>query len=752
MEREDFAYPIKLVSLRKEDIKPNQANGGDKKIFRDVTPDLRRGLSSQIADVESLFEQRFKENPNTPGVAKVTLRTDAIAKSHRPTSLFSSSTCPIIGVGNSDELFVEVNSRRLDDLKQKILTSQAKTIEANISTLENIKPFLPEDALEIEVKEYIEQEELGFVKIKLFKFFNEKTNIEVEKEFENHLIKNGASIEKKVHYAKHLTVYKVEIKDRSKLKDITNFGGIKSLSYFPTIETNQQHNLQNELVEAEIPVFSPEPEVEYPYVGVVDSGIREDNIFLKEWVAHRENYVTPEQKNCNHGSFVSGIITYSDRLTFHEDVYDGVKIIDVTAIPNSEPSYGPIGTLDEERLIEILKEVIPKYSGKVKVWNLSLNSDNICNEQGFSDLAVALDEIQDENDVTFVISAGNYKGHPPRSWPVNNSTNYNDVITSPADSVRAITVGSISHLNSDLSEMYCPSPFSRRGPGPNYITKPDLVDFGGNITSSPFHYNGVVSFSEDGQFIKDVGTSFATPRVSSLLSKIHHYLGYRPSRCLAKALLIHSAIDKRINKRPEKEERTYLGFGQPQSLKSILECTKHSSTIIFEGTINPSMYVEITDFPFPSVLTEGDKCFGEIFITLVYNPPLNSDYSFEYCRSNIEVSLGTNKPNGYSGEVPLERMGSLERELIENGMKWAPIKVYHRKISKRGINNFPWKLKLTLSGRSEEILEPQDFALIVTMTDPQNLKEVYNDVAQQLQQRFSYSELQANNRIRPILG
>jgi serine protease AprX len=751
LEGENFTYPIKLISLRKEDIKPNRANGGDRKVFCEVTQELRDGFSRKIDVVESLFEQRFKDHPNTPAVAKVTLRSDAIAKSHRPTSLFSSSTCPIIGVGESNELFIEVNVERLNNLKHKIMSSQAKVVEANISTLENITPYLPDDAVSVDIKEHIQKEELTSVKIKLFKFFNEKTNIEVEQEFETHLEKVGSKIQKKIYYAKHLTIYKVNVNSNVNLDELTNFGGIKSLSYFPIISTNEVSDIRTNTNVEDMSVFTPEPGVEYPYVGVVDSGVGDGNIFLDEWVTHREDFVLPEEKNCNHGSFVSGIIAYNDRLNFQENIYDGVKIIDVTAIPNMNPKYGPTGTLDEEELVEILKEVVPKYSGKVKVWNLSLNSENICRDQGFSDLAIALDEIQDENDVIFVISAGNYKGHPPRSWPINNPANYDDVITSPADSVRAITVGSIAQLDSDLSQLYCPSPFSRRGPGPNYITKPELVDFGGNITFSPFKNNGVISFDETGQLVEDIGTSFSTPRVSALLSKIYHYLDYKPSRSLVKALIIHSAVDKRINKWPEKEDRPYLGFGQPLELQSILECSKNSSTIIFEGTINPSTYVEITDFPFPKVLTENGKCFGEIFVTLVYNPPLNSDYSFEYCRSNIEVSMGTIKPNGYSGEVPLERMGALEKELIENGMKWAPVKVYHRKISERGINDYPWKLQLTLSGRSDEVLEPQDFSLIITIKDPKNQKDVYSDVAQQLQQRFVFNDLQIANRVRPII-
>jgi serine protease AprX len=750
MEERDFIkFPIKLVQLRKEDIKRNTANRGEPKFFCEVTPELRKNFSKQVDSIGKIFEQRFKNYPNTPAVAKVYLREEAIAKSHRPTNLFHRSTCPIIGVGNSNELFIEVTPERLESLKEKILNSNSKTVMANISTIKCITPYKPEDALDKKAKQYILEEDEHYVKIKLFKFFNEKTNIDAEKEFELHLQDNDAKIAKKIRYTKNLTIYKVEVKDKSKLDSITNFGAIKTLSYFPMLSTYElTETVAGDIKEIE--VFRPEPGVLYPYVGVVDSGTRDENHYLSPWVETREDFVLPEEKNCHHGSFVSGIISYGDRLMNQRSQYDGVKIIDVTAIPNTDPKYGRVGRLTEDELVEILQEVVPKYSDKVKVWNLSLGTKKVCDEQAFSDLAMSLDEIQDENDVIFVISAGNYTDQL-RPWPVQNPANYNDRITSPADSVRAITVGSIAHIDSDLSKKYDPSPFSRRGPGPSYIVKPDLVDFGGNIAASPPRVIGVPSFGEYGEIEWGVGTSYSAPRVSALLAKIYHYLNYQPSRNLVKALLIHSAVDRRINRWPNEKDRPYLGFGQPQDLETILSCSQSSSTIIFEGTILPSTYIEITDFPFPTVLSDNEKWYGEIFLTLVYDPPLNSNYSFEYCRSNIEVSLGTEKPSGYSGEVPLERIGVYEKELVENGMKWAPIKVYHRKISNRGIKKYPWKLKLTLSGRSGEILQPQNFVLVVTIRDPQGSKDVYNDVAQQLNQRFIHSDLQVNARIRPTV-
>ena len=60
------------------------------------------------------------------------------------------------------------------------------------------------------------------------------------------------------------------------------------------------------------------------------------------------------------------------------------KIIDVCAIP----SFGGISELE---LMAILDEVIPKYTD-VKIWNLSLGTNDPCQDQRFSDLAIYLDD------------------------------------------------------------------------------------------------------------------------------------------------------------------------------------------------------------------------------------------------------------------------------------------------------------------------------------------------------------------------
>ncbi|MBL0387941.1 S8 family peptidase [Tumebacillus sp. ITR2] len=746
-------FLIKHISLRPEDIKSNQGNGGPAKVFGEVTRDLREAFAGKVSDIRSRFEQRFAANPNVPSVAKVRLKQEAIAKSHRPTSLFSTSTCPIIGVGKSDELLVEVTRDGLNALSRKILSSDAKITKANISTLQDFQAYDLFDVLSNEVYKRIRELRKKYIKLRVFDFLNHNTNLDSYTALINRISNFSGEFHSKIQYAKNLDILKVSFPNLDVLEEFADFGALRSLSYFQTLSVTNVQSTQLDTASTSqmiFPVFWPDTQKEYPYVGVIDTGISQSDK-LAPWVDKTEEYVIPSEKNCSHGSFVGGIIAYGDKLDGTDSPYDGVKIVDISVIPNSDPSYGDVGFLEEENLVLILQEVVPKYSDRVKVWNMSLGfKDAFCEEQSYSDLAVSFDQLQDENNVIFVVSTGNYEVLPHRNWPPNQQDVYKDRITAPADSLRAITVGSISHLDTNMTANFEPSPFTRIGFGPNYTIKPDLVDFGGTYKKHPVPRVipvGINSFDENGILTQDVGTSFSTPKVAALLAKLFHYLDSEPSSNLAKALLIHSATDPKTGSRPEGEYRKYVGFGKPASIEKILTGSASSSTLIFEGTIYPTTHIDISDFPFPDCLIENGKCTGEITMTLVYNPRLDARYDFEYCRTNIEVSFGTEKPKGFKSEVPIEKSGILEKELVENGYKWSPIKVYSRKFSK-GIDSNQWKLRLSLQSRSEEVPQPQDFALIITIRDPKGEKPVYNDISKQLTQRFIYRDITTTVRLR----
>lgn len=80
-------------------------------------------LLKQIDIVGDSFAAALKGAEAIPVVAQITLRKEALAKSHRPSLLFTSETCPIIGTKGFGELLVSVDSTGLNRLRSEIKRS-----------------------------------------------------------------------------------------------------------------------------------------------------------------------------------------------------------------------------------------------------------------------------------------------------------------------------------------------------------------------------------------------------------------------------------------------------------------------------------------------------------------------------------------------------------------------------------------------------------------------------------------------------
>lgn len=112
-------------------------------------------------------------------------------------------------------------------------------------------------------------------------------------------------------------------------------------------------------------------------------------------------------------------------------------------------------------------------------------------------------------------------------------------------------------------------------------------------------------------------------------------------------------------------------------------------------------------------------------MTLVYDPPRDPSAGAEYCRVNVDVSLGTYDP-GPDGRPTHEKKIPLQptdyKELFEwyqvkHGFKWSPVKVYRRALQRTSGSR--WRLEMRLLCRDElQPPEPQSVALVVTMFDP----------------------------------
>lgn len=726
----DERLPIKVVHQRNEDLQKPDAGGGPRKIFGEVTPAVRRRLVQQVRAVEATFQPVFERAPNIPAVARLRLKEDAIAKSHRPASLLSVTT-PIIGVETFGELLLSVRPAGLRALVEQFESGSTKQRLADISTIDTIQPYGEEDALRATVETLIHAvKDDGALKLRLFNHGNTALNAIVFAAFLRQLKALDMAPPEELPYGGDVRIFRLNDMKPEAVEPLARFVGTQSLSRFPKFRSLDSASMA---VRALTPLDLPPPEEDraYPVVGVIDSGVDPGDSFLAPWVIERHEYVPPRYRSYDHGSFVAGLIAQPRLLNQGDPRFPdaSARVVDVVAIPGGHEG------VREDDLLTILEDVVPAHPD-VRVWNLSLASDEPCDDRSFSDLAIKLDDLQDRYDVTFVLAAGNYQTAPFRGWPPEDLGNA-DRICSPADSLRSLTVGSVAHLDRPNSRVRSgqPSPFSRRGPGPVFTPKPEVVHLGGNCDDTgQYLQTGVMSVDGSGRLAENIGTSFAAPLVSTLMANVDAALAVHPSRNLLKALLVHSAMlgmdDVTAN------ELRYRGFGVPSDPMNVLTCTPWSATLVFEAEIAEGVEFIRSPFPIPpSLRTKGGKVRGDVVMTLVYDPPLNATFGAEYCRTNVEASLGTydvgkDGKRHHRRQIPPEPQDMakmFERQLIEHGFKWSPVKVYRRSMDR--VTGKDWRLVVGLTQRSGfATSDAQRAAIVITLADPGESAPVYDEV------------------------
>lgn len=749
--------PIQVVIPRETDYTAN-TSGGSKKYLEPFTPDLQATISTQCRELQSSLQRSFEQFPTTPCIGKVVMKEKAIAKSHKPTALFKANTCPIVGAEKLDEVLIKVTPQGLRHLINTVNLASSEDIKINMTKIQEIRAYTSREKVEIQDFDTLE----GFsepLKVKLFSFDDATDNEYYTEGFEALMSQLGLEAVK-LNYGRNLCVYKVYCEEKDILAKIIEYPGVHKVSFFPQYTYEFPHITEAKKQLDNLPL--PQDGVEYPIVGVIDSGIVPGHKWLEPWVYKREIFVPEEYRNYEHGTFVAGIIQYGSLLNTYATNQQHYRILDVVVSPNNDPQKGSTDALSEDNLINILNEVIGKYHGEVKVWNMSLGTNNLCNDC-ISDLAIALDDIQDSYKVDIVMSAGNYTKPPLRKWPPIDDLCGEDRVTSPADSVRAIVVGSIANIGiSGYVDKDMPSPFSRKGPGANFLTKPDVVHYGGNCMSN-LHYEGtgVVSFDVNGNLVEGIGTSYSAPAITALYAGLRNGVIEERSREFAKAFLVHSASIPEKAKKDTKHFNHYYGYGLPQqNLEDILTCTSSSVTLVFSGTLYDGSFIEFNDFPYPKSLFRNGKCFGDIKLTLAYTPKLDASFGQEYCRANIDAHFGTydyiddeGHVKGFGSEVPLEKKWDqkYEKAQVENGFKWNPIKSYSRSI-KRGIEQKPWRLMVDSVARLGDNYEGQEFVLFITISDQEN-NDIYSEIVQALRARgYYHNDVKIHNRIRQTLG
>ena len=229
----------------------------------------------------------------------------------------------------------------------------------------------------------------------------------------------------------------------------------------------------------------------------------------------------------------------------------------------------------------------------------------------FSELAEELDNLQEKYQVSFVISAGNYDTPPLLDYPATGEQLKAGRITTPADSVLGITVGAVSHVDYKTKgpKEHHPSAFSRHGAGPNYVIKPDLVHYGGSCSTDASHISRAFARSTARALLRTSGRVSQRRWSSRTLAQIYHQVTPTPSPVLARALLTHHARDPRTSQRVPDGDENFFGFGLPAPVPYCLECTPHTSTLVFDDVLRPGYFLEWDDFPYPPSLQARREIF-----------------------------------------------------------------------------------------------------------------------------------------------
>ncbi len=761
MEREKL--PIKFFAPRDIDELRIEGSGTSEKpkwvLSGQELKNRAEYLSDSLNTIETIMEKR-KDSP-VPFSFIARIQEDATAKSKRKdiANFFQvKEMSSVIGLTATNKLIVSFDS--LSEFGK--ISERLKDCTNNdyaISCITDFEEFLPN---------VYEAEESCNYKIKLIDYQNYEQNLVMRRLLEHTL--NNKKIEyNKTDYSEKFYVYK--------LKNVTNamLDELKEADIFNalfSVEPMPKYVISLDFLEEDddIPIKKPDSEKNYMTIGILDNGI-ETIPHLKPWIDIERWSPYPESSiNPTHGTFVAGIALYGDECEGKGWVgHKGIKLFDAAVFPDNSKEG-----LDEDELIANIKEAVKLYNEQVKIWNLSISITRPVSDNKFSDFAIALDALQDEYNVLICKSAGNCRNF--------ESSRPKGRVHEGADSIRSLVVGSFAHKKGtyDYAEVNDPSPFSRVGPGPEFIIKPEVSHYGGNAGVDPLGNTvttGVKSFAKDGTLAQGVGTSFSTPRITALAAGIQQELSEDFDPLLLKSLITHSASYPREMTVPSIERAKQVGFGLPKSVSEIIYNSPYEATLILRDNLAKGDKIDIMDFPMPQCLIKDGYYTGQIIATLVYEPILDASQGIEYCQSNLDIKFGSYdekferdisqrhilNPVGRKGAQNLFR-GSVfsktkmknkssdfalkERLQIQYGDKYYPVKKYAIDLSelteqkKIDYLSSDKKWFLFLQGVYRDHIErlsqlesftlSQEFCLILTIRDPFYKEEVYDEVTHKL--------------------
>ena len=360
--------PIKLIMPKQGSERRTKGGGGVRKPFRPIDSMYRERLSNQIRAIRKSLPKQTRNVGAVP--VRVSLISQAIAKTHRPEQLFSERTCPIIGAGGLGELFVKATPAGLDELDNMVEERHSDQLIKELSSVESIEPVTPNFRLgNISTKELLQNSprgETGFiVRVRLFDFGRDGEQEKLMADFKQTCRKHRIAITQD-GYSLNSFIYAAECRNTNDIKSIADVVGVRSIRHMPLIQTLRPNISNTE----KLPLLINRAEYseDVPVVVVVDSGISDELPELEDWVFGRESYVASPYQNTDHGTFVAGLICWGHVLnpTLKGLNSDPCGVFDLQIIPNNDPKKGDTEFLPESGFLWSLEKSLKRWGEQIQ--------------------------------------------------------------------------------------------------------------------------------------------------------------------------------------------------------------------------------------------------------------------------------------------------------------------------------------------------------------------------------------------------
>lgn len=441
-------------------------------------------------------------------------------------------------------------------------------------------------------------------------------------------------------------------------------------------------------------LYMPSPTIE-PTVGVIDT-LFDKRVYFGEWVEYHDMVDDNLPKNPDdyrHGTAVDSIIVDGARLNPWLD--DGCGRFRVRHFGVAIGSKFSSFTITKQ-----IKEIIANNKD-IKVWNISLGSNQEVNDNFISAEGAILDKIQYENDVIFVVAG------------TNKPSADIEKIGSPADSINSMVVNAVTQ--NGLSTKY-----ARRGLALSFFAKPDVSYYGGSEEK-------YIKVCEPLGEANVAGTSFAAPWIARKLSYLMDILGL--NREVAKAMIIDAARD--WNEKPTPEEVALYGHGiVPIKIDDIVH-TKEDEIKILVYDVSEKWNTYNYYFPVP---IKDDKYPYIARATMCYFPMCDRTQGVDYTNTELNLHFGRINNKGKIEDIKGDKQNQdvildnekyflLEGEARERFRKWDNVKYIaerpkNKMMPKKSYDNKNWGMEIKTNNR----LDPKDgigirFGVVVTLKE-----------------------------------